>query len=413
MNAGKTSQPWTKGVISDLGTVARGRSRHRPRNDPRLYGGIYPFFQTGDVKAATLRLSEYSQTYNEEGLAQSLLWPAGTLLITIAANIGDTAVLDIPGCFPDSVVGFTSNPAKSDVVFVKYLLDYIKRHFENMSRGTTQDNLSLEKLLSVSLSYPDVSTQSKIASILSAYDDLIENNNRRIKLLEEIAQRIYREWFVDFRYPGHEAVPLVDSEVGPIPTGWAPIPLSTVSDIVMGQSPPSSAYNRTNDGLPFHQGVGSFGKHIPAHEVYSNSGSRLANDGDILLSIRAPVGRINIADRQLILGRGVAGIRPRTAPRWFLLSSLQFFFREEDVLGNGSIFKSVTKRDVETLMLLWPGAELATKFSEALEPVWLELRILTESNSNLGSTRDLLLPRLISGEIDVSDLDITVPVAAL
>src|SRR5690242_1711425 len=106
--------------LNQLGAVGRGRSRHRPRNDPRLYGGQYPFFQTGDIAAADLYLSHYTQTYNENGLAQSKLWPVGTLCITIAANIAETAILTIPGCFPDSVVGFVPNPERADGKFIKY-----------------------------------------------------------------------------------------------------------------------------------------------------------------------------------------------------------------------------------------------------------------------------------------------------
>jgi type I restriction enzyme S subunit len=242
--------------------------------------------------------------------------------------------------------------------------------------------------------------------VVSAYDDLIENNNRRIKLLEEMAQRIYREWFVDFRYPGHEAVPLVESELGSIPEGWCSRPLSSLAKVVMGQSPPSSAYNRDSEGKPFHQGVGTFGAHFPAHHVYSKSGARLAAKGDILMSVRAPVGRINVADRQMILGRGLSGISAQNAPFEFLLFSLRHFFREEDVMGNGSIFKSVTRRDVEDLPLPWPGDGLAQRFSDVVSPMWRHLHLLTKEQVILQSTRDLLLPRLVSGEIDVTDLDI-------
>jgi type I restriction enzyme S subunit len=408
LTTGGAIELWAVGTLKNLGTVERGRSRHRPRNDPSLYGGNYPFFQTGDVKAASLRLSSYGQTYNEMGLAQSRLWPTGTLLITIAANIGDTAILDISGCFPDSIVGFTPFPEKSNVIFVKYLLDHIKRRFENISRGTTQDNLSLEKLLSVPLTYPELSTQRKIAAILSAYDDLIENNNRRIKLLEEMAQRIYREWFVDFRYPGREAEPLVDSESGRIPEGWCFRPLSTLAKVVMGQSPPSSAYNKNREGKPFHQGVGTFGTHFPAHDVYSKTGTRLAEKDDILMSVRAPVGRINVADREMILGRGLSGIRAEAGPFEFLLFALRHFFREEDVMGNGSIFKSVTKRDVENLPLPWPGHYTAQRFSDLVSPLWRHLQLLTRERLNLESTRDLLLPRLVSGDVDVTNFNIDI-----
>jgi type I restriction enzyme S subunit len=110
---------WKLLRLDQLGTVARGRSRHRPRNDPALYTGPYPFVQTGDVKAAGLRLYNYTQTYSELGLTQSRMWPAETLCITIAANICDTTILGIPACFPDSIVGFTAETGVADVVFVK------------------------------------------------------------------------------------------------------------------------------------------------------------------------------------------------------------------------------------------------------------------------------------------------------
>ncbi len=118
--------------LDELGYVSRGRSRHRPRDDASLYGGDYPFFQTGDIKAANLYLAEYSQTYNEAGLAQSKSWDKGTLCITIAANIAETAILGIPGCFPDSIVGSIPDPDKTDVRFIKYYKKLL--HMQPMTR---------------------------------------------------------------------------------------------------------------------------------------------------------------------------------------------------------------------------------------------------------------------------------------
>lgn len=197
---------WNVCRIDDLGTVNRGKSKHRPRNDAILFGGQYPFIQTADVKKANLYITEYDETYSEEGLAQSKLWKKGTLCITIAANIAESAILGIDACFPDSVVGFVPHTRKADLKFVKYLLDEFKVYMQQISKGTTQDNLSLEKLRRVKFNVPDYDTQVKIAGILSAYDDLIENNNRRIALLEKAAQELYKEWFVRFRFPGYETV---------------------------------------------------------------------------------------------------------------------------------------------------------------------------------------------------------------
>jgi type I restriction enzyme S subunit len=112
--------------LDELGAVARGRSRHRPRDAAHLYGGPYPFVQTGDIKHAGLYLTEYSQTSSEAGLEQSRLWPKGTLCITIAANIAETAILGIDACFPDSVIGFTADESKCDVRYLRYKFETIK-----------------------------------------------------------------------------------------------------------------------------------------------------------------------------------------------------------------------------------------------------------------------------------------------
>ena len=145
---------WNVCCIDDLGTVNRGKSKRRPRNDSILFGGLYPFIQTADVKKANLYITEYNETYSDIGLAQSKLWDKGTLCITIAANIAESAILGIDACFPDSVVGFIPHKGKSDLKFVKYLLDEFKVYMQQISKGTTQDNLSLEKLRRVKFNVP-------------------------------------------------------------------------------------------------------------------------------------------------------------------------------------------------------------------------------------------------------------------
>ena len=167
---------WEYLTLDKLGTVSRGKSKHRPRNDKILFGGRYPFVQTADVKAAEFYLTEYTTTYNEKGLEQSKLWKAGTLCITIAANIAETAILGIDACFPDSIMGFVPFKEVSNVKFIKYAFDILKRDCQKISQGTAQDNLSWQKLSTIKFPAPPIEIQNKIADILSAYDDLIENN---------------------------------------------------------------------------------------------------------------------------------------------------------------------------------------------------------------------------------------------
>ena len=158
------------------------------------------------------------------------MWPVGTLCITIAANIADTAILGIESCFPDSIIGFIPDEEKADVRYMKYMFDStLKELFKQFSQGAAQDNLSQAKLLSIEFAVPSLTVQKKIADTLSAYDDLIENNRRRIRLLEESARLLYKEWFVHLRFPGNEHVKVVDG----VPEGWIP---GMVSDFYLTSS---------------------------------------------------------------------------------------------------------------------------------------------------------------------------------
>ncbi|CAN5380238.1 restriction endonuclease subunit S [soil metagenome] len=277
---------------------------------------------------------------------------------------------------------------------------------EANATGAAQPNANAQVLASFPVPVPPLPLQRKIAAVLGAYDELIENNLRRIEILEEMAQAIYREWFVCFRYPGHEADDLVDSSLGPIPEGWAASTLGDQADMVMGQSPRSEFYNEDGAGLPFHQGVSYFGKHFPTHIKYCTVKKRIARAGDTLVSVRAPVGRINVADTDLIVGRGLAAVASSSGHQGFLYRQLREHFREEDSMGGGTIFKAITKGDLGGVPIVVPPADLVGAFERNERPMFELVTNLSRQNTNLRTTRDLLLPKLISGEIDVSDLDI-------
>jgi type I restriction enzyme S subunit len=298
-----------------------------------------------------------------------------------------------------------------DPHFLHYYLNQqqVIRWIYNQAVGATMPNLNTSILRSVPIEYPPVLIQRKISGILSAYDDLIENNLRRIKILEEMAQSLYREWFVKFRFPGHEKVRMVDSPPCKIPEKWGIARLASVCKILMGQSPKSEFYNEQGDGLPFHQGVTHFGERFPTNRIYCTEMNRIAEAGDILFSVRAPVGRINIAETRLIIGRGLAAIRSRSGDQWFTFRQLKERFKDEDTMGGGTIFKAVTKQDMEGIEFLKPAADVISTFERRCDPLEKEIGNLTQKNRVLRRTRDLLLPKLISGKVDVSELGIAVP----
>lgn len=281
--------------------------------------------------------------------------------------------------------------------------DQCKRFIKTNLGGAAQPHANAQVLTSFPLLLPPLPIQRKIAEILSTYDDLIENNTRRIKILEEMAQALYREWFVHFHFPGHDKVKLVVSSLGPIPEGWEVTRLGDLCEIVMGQSPKSKFYNDKGEGLPFHQGVTDFGSHFPTDRVYCTVQNRIAEAGDILLSVRAPVGRINVANKRLVIGRGLCAIRSRNGNELFVLHQLKGRFKEEDMMGGGTIFKAVTKDDVHRIDFFVPSEQLVHEFEQHCQPFATQIENLTKKNANLRHTRDLLLPRLISGEVGVGN----------
>lgn len=295
--------------------------------------------------------------------------------------------------------------AGNNTRFLAYLLSTM--NLGRLSGQAAQPGLSVKILAQEPVLMPPLDLQARVASFVGSIDDLIENNRRRIEVLEEMARSIYREWFVKFRYPGHGDVPMVESALGPIPEGWGVTSLSAIADITTGQSPKSEFYNDAGIGKPFHQGVADFGSHFPSTRKWCSVEGRSAFDGDILVSVRAPVGRINIANTDITIGRGLAGLRAKDGRQGLLLGHLREAFAEEDSMGNdGAIFKSLSKTELSSVAVLVPPSDFADAANEILTDNLTMIRGLAQTTRQLSDIRDLLLPKLITGQIDVSSLDL-------
>jgi type I restriction enzyme S subunit len=376
---------WAAKRLDQLGTVSRGRSRHRPRDAAHLYGGPHPFIQTGDVKHAGLYISSFSQTYTEAGLAQSKLWPVGTLCITIAANIADTAILGIDACFPDSVIGFIADPAQADTRFIKYLFDAtIKNRAQQFSQGATQDNLSQEKLLSLEFEIPPVEQQTRIANVLATYDDLIENNRRRMTLLEDSARQLYREWFVRLRFPGHEHTPIVDG----VPQGWQRAPLESALVLQRGFDLPTQ--DRQDGTVPIYGSTGILGYHDKAKAVAPG----------VVTGRSGTLGEVTYVDEDywpLNTSLWVKEFK-RVTPLFAL-----FLLREMDLkqFNGGASVPTLDRKSVHRVDVLIPADTMLRAFNEFAADAFAQVKKLESQNQKLRQARDLLLPRLMSGELAV------------
>ena len=376
---------WKLQRLDQLGSLSRGRSRHRPRDAAHLYDGPYPFIQTSDVKHAGLYITDYNQTYSEAGFDQSKLWPTGTLCITIAANIADTAILVFDACFPDSVIGFIADESKADTRFVKYLFDAtIQQQVQKFTQGAAQDNLSQEKLLSIEFPIPEINEQKRIADIVSAYDDLIENNRRRMALLGDAARQLYREWFVRLRFPGHEHTRITNG----VPEGWKRAPFETALVLQRGFDLP--VQNREGGDVPIYGSTGISGFHNKA---------KVAGPG-VVTGRSGTLGEAHYVPSDFWPLNTALWVKEFKRVSPFFAVFLMREMRLSQYNGGVSV-PTLDRKIVHKAEILIPSKKLLNSFDEFAESLFQQINTLTTQIEKLRAARDLLLPRLMSGEIAV------------
>ncbi len=292
----------------------------------------------------------------------------------------------------EDVFGLSSSVSilrpKNEIIEPRFLFYWIKSNefqssINNIKSGVAQSFLSLGMIKSLPVIYPkELPTQRKIASILSAYDDLIENNLKRIKLLEEKAFASYKL--------------IVQNEK------LEEFTIEELANVVMGQSPTSDTYtNEKEDNLPFHQGVTNFSNYFVEHKIYCKAPIKIAEEGDILFSVRAPVGRINFTSDKICIGRGLCAFRSKKGFQNYFYHQLKEFFFAEDVIGNGAIFNAVTKVELMKVKLKTPSEKIQQEFEVEAEQMYNLILNLTNQNTKLREARDILLPKLMSRQIEV------------
>ena len=258
-------------------------------------------------------------------------------------------------------------------------------------------HLTKSDMENIFLTIPPLDIQKKIAAVLSALDDKIELNNKINSNLEQQAQALFKSWFVDFEPFG-----------GKMPADWKVGKLGEIAEIIMGQSPNGSTYNEEKNGCIFFQGRAEFGTRFPKVRLYTTEPKRMANKGDVLMSVRAPVGDFNVAMDDCCIGRGLCAIRSKQNYQSFILYTI---WASQDKLnvfnGEGTVFGSVNKDSLYNMPIIIPTNEIMQKF----EYICSELDMLIWNNSlentKLSELRDTLLPKLMKGEIDVSKVDIS------
>lgn len=435
-NESKYNADWQDKKLSELGSFRRGKSRHRPRNDPKLFeNGVYPLVQTGEVKSAELYIRSHNASYSELGLSQSTIWPKNTLCITIAANIAETALLGYPMCFPDSVVGFNAKPDESSELFMHYVFTYIRKAIQNTVSGSIQDNINIDYLTGLRFKIPLKHHQDKIVDILSVLDKKIENNNKINSELEAMAKAVYDYWFIQFNFPDGNNMPY--KEVGgkmvyskllkrDIPYGWD---INSLSDWIKADK--AGDWGKENqEGNYILQvdcirgadinGLNGVGKvSAPNRFILKKNEHKLLSPCDFVIEISGgsptqSTGRMSAITNE-VLERFEYPVICSNFCKVISLKDNQYFYNfsymwqwiyENNILfgweGKTSGIKNllfdafVTKYKVAV-----PPKHLAKKFYEFVNPLQKKKQKLLQENSELESLRDWLLPMLMNGQVTI------------
>ena len=425
---------WPRVRLGDLAKIEHGWPFQSELFSHDLSGrpivvGIGNFNYSGGFRFDSTALKEYRGDYP----APFDLQPGDILLVMTCQTAGGE-ILGIPARVPDDgrrylhnqrlgkLVVTSSSLVCPEYLYWLFLTPEFNRHLVTTASGTKILHTAPSRIESFEFLLPPLSEQRRIAGMLGALEDKIELNRQMNRTAEATARALFKSWFVDFdpvtakaegRDPGLPAHvadlfpnSLEHSELGEIPSGWKVAPLDSEFDLTMGQSPPGDTYNEIGDGPPFYQGRVDFGFRFPTRRVYCTAPTRFAKAGDTLVSVRAPVGDTNVAWEDCAIGRGVAAVRHKAKNRTytyeFMRSLVPVFARFN---AEGTVFGSIDTKDFHEIPCIVAPLSLVTLFERLTGPIGNRIESGEREVRALASLRDVLLPKLISGELRITDAE--------
>ncbi len=309
----------------------------------------------------------------------------------------------------------------NDPLFAFYFLKALD--FDRFNSGSAQPSLNRNFIYPIPIRVPKPAEQKAIAAVLGALDDKIELNRRMNATLEAMARALFQSWFVDFdpvraKLDGRPPAAVDPATAalfpdsfeheadGAVPKGWSLGTVNSAFDLTMGQSPPGDTYNEDGNGMPFYQGRTDFGFRFPKRRIFCTAPTRYAKPGDTLVSVRAPVGDINMADEECCIGRGVAAVCHRSGAMSFTYHSMANLYTDFAAYeAEGTVFGSINKQNFENLRCVIPPQSIVTAYEELVGPLDDQIRTLEQQSRTLATLRDTLLPKLLSGELSVAGIE--------
>ena len=332
----------------------------------------------------------------------------GDVVMTTEAPLGEVAQLrDAHVALAQRIITIRGKKDVLDNGYLKYFLQSAEGQGRLRARetGTTVTGIKAAELRELMIPFPNIVQQRKISKVLLDLDEKIYNLRQENHNLEEQAKAIFKSWFVDFE--PFQNGKFVDSELGKIPEGWRVGTLNEIADITMGQSPQGASYNENAVGTVFYQGRAEFTDRFPSRRLFTTEPKRMANAGDVLLSVRAPVGDLNIANEPCCIGRGLAAIHAKNGFASFIFYTMQALKTElEKYNGEGTVFGCINKDSLSSQKVIIPPRNIIADFESIASSLDCQYFVDFNENIHLAQLRDTLLPKLMSGEIDVSEVEI-------
>lgn len=359
---------------------------------PEYWNGDIPWLSVKDFNNDYRYVYETEKTITQAGFDNSStkLLKRNDSIISARGTVGEMAMIPYPMAFNQSCYGLRAKEGLVDEEYLYYLIKHNVVVLKKNTHGSVFDTITRDTFDDIEVELPSLVEQEIVASILQDLDDKIEVNNEINNNLEQQAQAIYQQMFIDNPDPD-----------------WIEGSLSDIANITMGQSPSGSSYNEDEIGTIFFQGRAEFGFRFPTIRLYTTEPKRMAYANDILMSVRAPVGDLNVAHNDCCIGRGLAAIHSKTNHQSFVLYTMFSLKKQLDVFnGEGTVFGSINRNSLNDMPILIPDDEQIEKFELIVAPMDAAIRNNYDEICRLQAVRDSLLPRLMSGELDVSNIGI-------
>ena len=394
MNKASRKKPkpesWREVKLGEIAEIITGKTP--PTKKKELYGDKYPFITPTDISEAS-RFCKPSRYLSEQGKNRQIssILPENSICYTCIASIGKICITT-EDSFTNQQINTLKVCAETvEMLFIFYYLKYLTPKIISMAGGTINRIINKNLFSSIEISIPPLAEQRAIAEVLSSLDDKIDLLHRQNKTLEDMAQTLFRQWFIE----GEKA-------------DWAVGTLSDEFDVTMGQSPPGISYNEEKQGVPLFQGNADFGFRFPRNRVWTTEPKRCAEQFDTLISVRAPVGEQNMAIEKCCIGRGVAAFRYKKnrnfrSYTYYKIKSLVRKIRQFN--QEGTVFGSISKRGVEDIEIVLPPFESIKGFQNITKLFDQKIVLNNEQIGKLEKLRETLLPKLMNGAVRVQVLN--------